>query len=109
MGGYTKEGFKSRGKYVIDNNAFVFSITKKKIYKVKNGRDAIYDGLNCGPCFASSNYYIININNKMLDDNSNTCPAKESHYEGITKDYELNNGEQYFRIQEIEVYQILFN
>ena len=45
----------------------------------------------------------------MIKDNSNICPARDSHYEGITKDYELIKGEKNFKNQEIEVYQILFN
>ena len=33
FGGYTKEGFKSRDKSIIDNKAFVFSLSKKKYIK----------------------------------------------------------------------------
>ena len=109
FGGYTKEGFKSREKYVKDNEAFVFSISKKKIYKIKNDYNALYDYKNEGPCFVGSGSFNIYISDKMLENNSNTCACSESHYEGITKDYELNNGEYYFKIQELEVYEILFN
>ena len=35
FGGYTKKGFKSREKYIVDNKAFLFFISNKKIYKVK--------------------------------------------------------------------------
>ena len=45
----------------------------------------------------------------MFEVNSNTCSVSQSHYEGITKDYEINNGECYFIVQEIEVFQILLN
>ena len=45
----------------------------------------------------------------MFDDNSNTCKKSESHFEGINIDYEINNGEFNFNIQEIEVYQVLYN
>ena len=38
---------------------------------------------------------------------ANTCESSDSHYEGITMDYELNNGEKNFKLQEIEVYQII--
>ena len=38
---------------------------------------------------------------------ANTCESSDSVYEGISKDYELNNGEKYFKLQEIEVYQIV--
>ena len=45
----------------------------------------------------------------MFKNQSNSCPISDSHFEGVTSDYELNNGEQYFYIEEIEVYQIIFN
>ena len=45
----------------------------------------------------------------MLESESNTCTVVQSHYEGFTKDYELNNGEMYFFIQEIEIFHILQN
>ena len=45
----------------------------------------------------------------MLDDKGNTCAALNSVYDGITSDYEINNGEQYFKVNEIEVFQILFS
>ena len=45
----------------------------------------------------------------MLADKSKTCERDESYFNGITSDFEINNGEKYFNIQEIEVYQILYN
>ena len=38
-----------------------------------------------------------------------TCEMNQSYFTGITSDFEINNGEKYFIIQEIEVYQILYN
>ncbi len=45
----------------------------------------------------------------MFEEKGYTCKSLLSLFEGITSDYELNNGEEYFYIQEIEVYQVLFN
>ena len=109
FGGYTREGFKTRGKYVVDNKAFVFSISKKKIYNVIIGKDALYDYERSGPCFVSNSSFIINIQGKIIGCNGNTCSKEQSYYQGITKDNELNNGEYYFEVQEVEVYQILYN
>ena len=108
FGGYTKKGFKSRENNVVDNKAFLFSISNKKIYKVKKDKDALYDYKSDGPCFCGKSWYNIYIPPKMMEDDSNTCSVGDSHYEGITKDYEINNGEKMFKIQEIEAYQILF-
>ena len=109
FGGYTKEGFQSREKIVVDNKAFVFSISNKKIYKVKKDKNALHDYKTSGPSFIGSGWYNIYIPQKMLEDNSTTCPVGDSHYEGITKDYELNNGKKIFKNQEIEAYKILLN
>ena len=105
FGGYTKEGYRSREKPTQDNNAFVFSFLKKKIYNSKKGENTVYDYKSNGPSFSCGIY----IYNKMLEDGGHTCSISISCFEGVTKDYEINNGDEYFYIQEIEVYQILFN
>ena len=67
------------------------------------------DYQNNGPCFYSNGDYIIYIPNKMFDDLSNTCSISSSYYEGMTMDYEINNGDKFFRAKEVEIYQIVFN
>ena len=109
FGGYTKIGFRSRGNATKDNNAFVFSFLTKKIYNVKKDKNAIWDSKEYGPCFYSNGNYVFYIPSKMFDDNSNTCTLSESHFEGMSYDYELNNGEYNFNIQEIEVFQVLYS
>ena len=110
FGGYTKEGFKSQENDIKDHNSFVFSVSKEAIYNIKsNNCYSIYDSKERGPCFSGSGCYIISIKKNMLKDQGNTCIAKESYFEGISKDYEINNGERYFNVKEIEVYQVLFN
>ena len=109
FGGYTKIGFRNRGKAFQDNNAFIFSLFTRKIYNIKKDQNAIMDFQNNGPCFYSNGDYIIYIPSKMFDDLSNTCGISSSYFEGMKMDFEINNGEKYFNIQEIEVYQILYN
>ena len=108
FGGYTEIGFHDEGKSIKDNNCFLFSYQKKKIYKAKKDKVHIYDGKNYGPCFRGSNYNIINIQSNMFEKYANTCKASESFFEGITSDYELNNGEQNFYINEMECFQLNF-
>ena len=99
----------SRKSNIVDNEAFAFSVTKQKIYNIIKGKTAIDDSNNKGSCFSGIKWYLININKKMLESKSNTLPASQSHYEGIVKNYELNNGEMYFFIKEIEIFHILEN
>lgn len=105
FGEYTEEGFRSRNSALKDNNAFVFSFSTKKIYNAKCNENVINDYSSCGPYFNGG----ISINSNMLQDKSNTYSIKNSYFEGMAIDYELNNGQKYFYIQEIEIYQILYN
>ena len=109
FGGYTEIGFRSRNDSLVDNNAFVFSFLTKKIYNSKNNMKVIYDNSTNGPCFKASFYGAIYIPSNMLEDKSHTCDIKNSYFKGMSIDYELNNGVEYFFAQEIEVYQILCN
>ena len=70
-------------------------------------KDAIYCNSSNGPCFASNSWFIINVSDSIFKTNGNSCKASQSYYKGITSDYELNNGEMYFSIEEIEVFQIV--
>ena len=90
---------------IIDNNAFFFSCDLKKIYNVKKDRTAIFDNPTSGPTFGNS-ITIICVANKMFDYNCCTCSVNASCFDGISSDYEINAGEQSFRLQEIEVFQI---
>ena len=44
----------------------------------------------------------------MFDCNCSTCPISSSCLDGINSDYEISNGEYNFKLQEIEVFQILY-
>ncbi len=107
FGGYTEKGYTGNGGNVIDNNAFFFSCDKKKVYKVKNNKTAILDCTNYGPIFGN-NSTIINAQNKLLSYKCCTTTVNSSSFEGLNYDYEISNGEEYFYLQEIEVFKILF-
>ena len=106
FGGYTEKGYKGSGNGTEDDNAFFFFFFLKKIYNVKKGRPAIFDKSGSGPTFGNG-ITIINVWDKMFDYNCETCDVNSSCFDGINSDYEINAGEQYFHLQEIEVYQIL--
>ena len=107
FGGYTEQTWEnhSNGSYIIDNKSFVFSIDHMKIYNHVQGTDAILHNNNFGPSF----YYCIHLK-KDFSKNENETSGKNSanyHYSGFNRDYELNDGEQYFSVAEIEVFQII--
>ena len=84
-----------------------FSCDLKKIYNVKKDRTAIFDRIDLGPTFGNCTT-IICVSNKMLDCKCETCDINSSCFDGINSDYEISNGENFFYLQEVEVFQILF-
>lgn len=108
FGGYTEKGYTGRGDNIIDNNAFFFSCDKKKVYKVKQNQTAILDNLANGPTFGNCTT-IICLGNNLLSYKCCTTTVGSSTFDGLSTDYEITNGEEYFYLQEIEVYKILFD
>ena len=106
FGGYTKVGFqKSNSSTFKDDSAFVFSLDTKKVYPVKKGQDAIRCCHCCNPQFHNEIY----LKQNFLNTNENNVGKKNGNYLGFTKDYELNNGIEKYKIFELEIYHFTFN
>ncbi len=100
FGGYTTQMWK-QGE-VKDNNAFVFSINKKRKYKIKQPERAIGFSMNSWWLFGYSYNAIVVYEN---------CTKKNDNYVynqtyDIPEQYELNGGEQYFTVKSFEIYHI---
>ena len=61
--------------------------------------------------FGDENYFNFKLTDYFLDNDCFTsiCDNCNINYQGFTKDYEINNNEENFRIQELEIFQILFD
>ena len=107
FGGYTSIGYKSRGTDYKDEKAFLFSLTNKKIYNSKKGKTIVLDYYSYGPSFYDA---IVIGDVKMFEEGGYTKENSScgKRFDGFSKDYEINNGDGKFYIQEIEVYQILY-
>ena len=108
FGGFTSVGFNSLSGNTRDDKAFLFSLDNNKIYEIRKGNNAIYCNSHKGPCFLGYNWYNINISNNIFTDLHNSASAKNNPYE-INWDYELNGGKQFFKIQNLEIYQVKSN
>ena len=109
FGGYTDLAFNSQteGEAIYkDNNAFVFSMDKQKIYPVKKDEVAIRCCYCCFPQFYQNTIYLYK--DFLQNNKSVTCTAKKANYIGFNSDYELNGGTEYFKVSELEVFQITF-
>ena len=108
FGGYTEVPFyatkKKKGNK--DDNAFIFSIDKMKIYEVEKGAIATCSLKNYGPVFygyENSNIYLFD---DFFTDKGNVA-RKGDRYK-TTEDFEINNGEQHFYVKELEIYQVIY-
>ena len=109
FGFYMEQPYKKTGNWEKDNKSFIYSLNRKKIYNIKEGAYSFYDYPSDMILLYSNS---ININDNCLSNpNSYTCTKSNADvsFYGFEKDYELNNGEQYFTVQEIETFQISFN
>ena len=100
FGGYTTQIWK-QGE-VKDNNAFVFSINKKRKYNIKQPEHAI--GFLMNSCWDFGDGY----NAILVYDN---CTKKNYNLVGngtyyIPEQYELNGGEKNFTVKSFEIYHI---
>lgn len=103
FGGFIQIVLNSNNTNKNDNNSFCFSLTKEKIFNKVLNTYAVYDHSSYGPyfydnfCFTNSN---LNKGNCLNNNNS--------YYTGASKAFEINNFNQYFTAQEIEVFQVIF-
>ena len=51
FGGFTQQSWDSESEWIKDDKAFIYSIDKKKIYRVVDAQEAIFCGSNWGPTF----------------------------------------------------------
>ena len=94
------------GTELKDEQAFGFSLNENKIYE--NGKpdeSIIYCNSNYGPCFKN---FFFKIFDKCFENGGICGNIQESNFIGIEQEYEFNGGEQYFKVEEIEVFQIAF-
>ena len=101
FGGFTTKSWNGNCVQKIDNDAFVFSIDKNKIYEVIKNEMAIGCYPKFGPVFFGGQ---IRVYDNFFNKNSTTCHKKLNFK--TNEDYELNNGEQFFTVKDIEVYKV---
>lgn len=102
FGGFTTQTWE--GEYITkkDDDAFVFSLSSKKIYGINPGEFAIGCYPEFGPVFMGCQ---IRIYGNFFTKGGSTC-QKGMNY-STTEDFELSKGEQKFNITEVEVYDCI--
>ena len=101
FGGYTSCDWKGNNIEKKDNNAFLFSLDKMKIYDIIQGENAIGCSQKYGPIFLGCQ---IKIHDKFFKNGGRTCKKEKNYY--TQEDYELSGGLKKFNIRDIEVYSV---
>ena len=101
FGGFTTKTWDGHCIKKIDNDAFVFSLDKKRIYDVEKNEFAIGGYPKFGPVFFGCQ---IRIYDNCFVKGGSTC-HRGLNYK-TNEEFELNKGEQKYIVKEIEVYNI---
>ena len=110
FGGYSKIGWESRPsnkpEYPNDDNAFLFSVNKNKIYPVKKNKKQVcwIEKENFALCFYGSCVIYNNFMSKKINVIGNQIL---NNFEGMSSSNELNGKNMAFKISEYEVFQLL--
>lgn len=103
FGGYTEKCWnESSGKYVVDENSFLFSIDEKEKYPVSQPKYSIYNNEWDGPTFGGGHDLYV----------SNFCNQNNESY-SLGRDYKLShkfslNLENNFIVESYEVYHVIY-
>ena len=101
FGGFTSCNWQGNSIEKKDENSFIFSLDKLKIYNIIPGEDAIGCYPNFGPVFLGCQIRIYD----QFFRNGGTTFEKGVNYE-TKEDFELTGGLRKFDIKDIEVYSV---
>ena len=102
FGGFTCESWEGKGDKK-DENAFCFSLDKNKIYNWAKGKSSIFVSPENGPAFGNC---IFEIKDQFFE-MGGSC-SEDYFYNNQEKQCEINNGEEEFDIEDIEVFNVSF-
>jgi hypothetical protein len=105
FGGFTSETWNGNGLDKKDKNAFCYSLDKMKIYNSIKGKNAIYASPDYGPAFENC---IFEIKDKCFVYGGLCSDDSSKYFDNHEIECEINNGEEQFDIEDIEVFSVLF-
>ena len=100
FGGFTTQTWD--GEYINkkDNNCFIFSIDKMKIYEINENQNAINCNPDLGPIFINQ----IKLLDKFFTQGGTTSKGGKTF--STLEDFEITGGAEKFGVKEVEVYQV---
>ena len=101
FGGYTEKNW-IKNKSISSPDSFLFNINIKKKFTINNdGYIHIYNEFGYG----NNSDYELQLYNNFLS-NNNYCRQATNYKKSYSKNYELTNGEKYFKVKELEVFKV---
>ena len=101
FGGFTSKIIDVNNNYTNDNKAFLFSLDKKEKYNITMSLYATYYSFNeffqFGGC-------ALRIYNNCMSNQKNCI--SDGGFETVPSNFDINFGEQFFRVSSFEVYQL---
>ncbi|KAL6596482.1 hypothetical protein LY90DRAFT_511492 [Neocallimastix californiae] len=105
FGGFTINTWIGRENSISESEAFCFSLSNKKIYNRINNDTYPSTVWDCNEYLSFYDMFTLG-NNKLL--NKGNCSNSNSNRYEQTKKFEINNGKEYFLVDELEFYQVSF-
>jgi hypothetical protein len=108
LGGFTMNNWSCQTKNKKDDSSFLFNVRNRKIYNIKKGENSTCCTNETSIYFfnGTSSYPTLCVPNNFFTTQSNTCEKADTSFKDFSTDYELNNGNQYFFVAEMEIYEI---
>ena len=106
FGGFTSATWEGSDIDKSDKNAFCFSLDKMKIYNCIQGKKAIFASPYCGPAFENC---IFQINDKCFEEGGECSDDINNNFDNQEKQFEINNEEEKFQIEDVEVFNVTFS
>jgi len=117
FGGYTEQTWNhldvGEHRYKQDEKAFIFSLTYNEKYPAIPSKNAIYTHNDCSVVFGNGNEVpdIYIVSNCSMEDNYSSFPRsyQSSKFKEVTEESKAYLAGSYlFRVEEIEVYQVVW-
>ena len=105
IGGYTPLNWDKYSSWKKDEDTFIFSLTNQKIFKKNRKSFSIYCDNNAGPWFPFIGCY----SGKNNMSQGYFYYSKKQEIENYDEIIKNGKNDRYFDLEEVEVYQILFN
>ena len=100
FGGFTTQTWDGEDVDKKDNNSFIFSIDKNKIYDINENQNAINCNPDIGPVFINQ----IKLLDKFFTQGGTTSKGGKTY--STLEDFEITGGAEKFGVKEVEVYQV---